>query len=203
MTDLTKPQNTLLRFLEERARDGLSPPTIREICAEMGYQSTRAASDLIDALERKGYIKRDGNKARSIQILRRSDANGGVPLLGSVAAGFPDTRESLPAQRLDIDPRVFGIPPSHRAFALRVSGDSMIGKHMFDGDIVVCDGSASPQSGDVVAALIDQQSTLKTLVKKGARTWLKAENPAYPDLFAVSSLLIQGVARGVFRSLLT
>lgn len=123
--------------------------------------------------------------------------------MGSIAAGLPRASDVDEGERLIINPEVFGIPSSHSAFALKVCGDSMIGRHLFDGDLVVCDATVSPVSGDVVVALIDQQSTLKTLVKERNKVWLKAENPAYSELYPASSLTIQGVARGVLRSLAT
>jgi repressor LexA len=77
----------------------------------------------------------------------------------------------------------------------------MVGRQIFDGDIVILEQGASPQDGDVVAALIDNESTLKTFVRKGNNTWLRAENPRYPDLIPALDLRVQGVARAVIRFL--
>ncbi len=178
---------------------GLPAPTMREICDKMGYGSTKAAHDVVAALEKKGWIARDGSKARSIRVLRRS-ANG-IPVLGNIAAGFPGEATESGNEHLALNPQLFGIPDSHRAFALRVRGDSMTGRLMFDGDLVVCDADAVPKTGCVVVALIDEQSTLKTLIHQRGKVWLKAENPAFPQLFPLASLTIQGVACGVIRSL--
>lgn len=199
MHDLTPPQLAVLRFLERLDDAGLPAPTIREICDEMGYGSTKAASDVLAALERKGWIAREDGKARSIRLLRRNTS--GIPLLGNIAAGlsrdvFPTTGEPLA-----IHPRLFSIPEDHRAFALRVRGDSMTGRLLFDGDFVVCDADAEPKAGNIVVALIDAESTLKTLVRERGKTWLKAENPAYPQLHPTASLTIQGVVCGVIRSI--
>jgi repressor LexA len=104
-------------------------------------------------------------------------------------------------QRLPIDPASFGISERSNAFAVRVSGDSMIGRHIFDGDIVLLEHGTTPRKGDIVAALIDNESTLKTMVRKNGNAWLHAENPLYPDLIPANDLIIQGVARAVIRFL--
>ena len=77
----------------------------------------------------------------------------------------------------------------------------MIGRQIFDGDIVLLEHDATPQHGDIVAALIDNESTLKTFVRKGGKVWLRAENPRYPDLIPAWDLQIQGVARAIIRFL--
>ena len=77
----------------------------------------------------------------------------------------------------------------------------MTGRKFFDGDLVLLDRASTPKNQDVVAALIDQECTLKTLVIKNGETWLKAENPAYPDLIPAHDLQIQGVAKAVIRIL--
>ena len=77
----------------------------------------------------------------------------------------------------------------------------MDGKHILDGDIVIVEYGIEPKSGDVVAALIDQESTLKTFVRDKGKSWLQAENPAYPNLIPVDELVVQGVARAVIRRL--
>jgi repressor LexA len=92
-----------------------------------------------------------------------------------------------------------GIRPLNRTFALRVSGDSMMGKHIVNGDVVVIEHGKEPRSGDVVAALIDGQSTLKTFVVQRGRAFLRAENPKYPDLIPAAELVIQGVIVALIR----
>jgi repressor LexA len=199
MHDLTPPQLAVFRFLEHRYAAGLTVPTVREICKEMGYSSTKSGQDVLEALERKGWISRDGGKARSIHLLRSSAS--GIPLLGNVAAGLPSDAGTSALEHLDLNPEAFGIPSHHRAFALRVRGDSMTGRRLFDGDLVICDADAEPQAGRVVVALIDQESTLKTLVRERGKIWLKAENPAYPEIHPAATLTIQGVACAVIHSI--
>jgi repressor LexA len=196
--ELTTPQQLVLDFIEERSADGEAPPTYREICKRFGYKSPKAASDHVAALERKGLVTREKGRSRGLKSVRQ---RGGIPLLGRIAAGLP--RDGIPEsdRRLPLDPSAYGIKNRSRAFALQVNGDSMVGRQIFDGDIVLLEHEAPPQNGDIVAALIDNESTLKTFVRKGSNVWLRAENPRYPDLIPALDLQIQGVARAVIRLL--
>ena len=195
---LTPTQQRVLEFVEARLSSGENPPTYREICREFGYKSPKAAADHIAALERKGYIFRQKKHARAMKLARFST---GIPLLGRIAAGHP--REASPEleTHLPIDPTAFGIRERSRAFALRVCGDSMTGRQIYDGDIVLIEQGRSPRNGNIVVALIDNEMTLKTLVRKNGATWLQAENPLYQDLIPTMGLTIQGVARAVIRLL--
>jgi repressor LexA len=124
-----------------------------------------------------------------------------IPLYGSIPAGFADGREEesdLGCVAVDI--RTLGIRPTARTFALKVRGDSMIGRHICDGDIVVCEHGVTPRPGAIVAALIDNESTLKTYVVNRGKPYLKAENPRYPDLLPAHELVIQGVVVTVLRA---
>jgi repressor LexA len=199
MTDeLTTPQRMVLRFLEERIDNGETPPTYREICKRFGYRSTKAAADHIAALERKGYVTRGNGSARGLRLVRSAF---GVPVLGRIAAGFPREGIAVSNQRLPLDPACYGIRDRSKAFALRVTGDSMIDRHIFEGDLVLFEQGVVPQNGDVVAALIDSESTLKTFVRKGSKVWLRAENSRYHNLIPAVELQIQGVGRAVIRFL--
>lgn len=197
--DLTRPQSRVLAFIEARVDAGASPPTCREISAHMNYKSPRAATEMLDRLEEQKYIARDAGRARGIRLLKRF----GVPFIGSVPAGLPLDSVTLEGERLPINPALFGIADRSRAFALRVRGDSMEGRHIFDGDIVLLESDATPRHESIVAALIDHESTLKTLLLRRGKAWLRAENPRYPDLIPAWDLQIQGVARAVIRHLPT
>ena len=172
-------------------------PTVREICREFGFRSPRSAADHLAALERKGLLKRCGRKARAIELTHALPS--GIPVLGSIPAGYPDNAAIDEDETLPFPPQFFGISDRRKTFALKVRGDSMEGRHLVDGDIVILEYGASPAAGDVVAALIDGESTLKTFVSKGTHAWLQSENPRYPDLFSIDRLEIQGVARGAIR----
>jgi len=136
-------------------------------------------------------------RARGIRLLKPR----GIPVLGTIAAGLPADSLASRDHQLAIDPAVFGIKDRSNAFALRVQGDSMEGRSIFDGDIVMLESGATPRHESVVAALIDNESTLKTFLRRDGKTWLRAENPRYPDLIPAWDLQIQGVARAVIRHL--
>lgn len=196
--ELTVAQREVLHFLEDRIEKGEPSPTYREICRRFGYRSTKAAFDHVVALEKKGYVTREKGFARGLQLVRKSV---GIPLLGRIAAGLPDEALTTSGQRLNLDPAFCGIRDRSRAFALCVTGDSMIGRQIFEGDIVLLEHPADPRDGDIVAALIDNESTLKTFVHKEGKVWLRAENPLYPDLVPALDLQVQGVVRAVIRFL--
>lgn len=196
--DLTPAQQSVFRFLEEVIDSGEPAPTYREICRRFGYRSPKAAADHVAALERKGLVSRTKGCARGLRIIRKAR---GIPVLGRIAAGLPQEAGAEVEERLPLDPVAYGITRPSKAFALRVRGDSMTGRHVSDGDIVVFEHGATPQHEDIVAALIDNESTLKTFVRKGGKVWLRAENPRYRDLVPAWDLQIQGVARAVIRFL--
>jgi repressor LexA len=196
--ELTASQKNILEFLEERIADGESPPTYREICQRFGFRSTKAASDHITALEKKGLVIREKGCSRGLRLAKGAS---GVRLLGNIPAGWPRETWSTGEQQLAIDLTLFGIRERCNAFALRVAGDSMIGRQICDGDIVLLENGPIPRNGDIVAALIDNESTLKTYVYKDRKSWLQAENPLYPDLIPAIDLKIQGIARAVIRNL--
>jgi repressor LexA len=92
-----------------------------------------------------------------------------------------------------------GLRPTARTFALEVRGDSMVGRHILEGDYVILEHGVTPRSGDVVAALIDNESTLKTFVIDKGKPFLRAENPRYPNLVPAQELVIQGVMVALIR----
>ena len=198
MADVTKPQRNLQRFLEERDENGEPPPTYREICKRLGYKSPKAATDLVTSMERKGLVAVEKHCARGIRLVQKSI---GIPVLGHIVAGPPHEAFEESEERLVLDPAFCGIRDRSKAFALRVTGDSMTGRQIFEGDIVLLEHQAVPQDGDLVAALIDNESTIKTLVRKSGNLWLRAENPRYPDLIPALDMQVQGVGRAVVRIL--
>ena len=203
MTELTRRQRQVLEFVQRTVQDGGPAPTLREIAAHFGFASTRAAADHLAALKRKGALESEPGKARSLravsglQALRRRVVD--LPLFGSIPAGSAQDREQEADGCVSVDVGSIGFKPTRNTFALRVSGDSMIGRHICDGDIVVLEHGPDPRPGQVVAALIDRRSTLKTFVLKNGRPFLKAENPRYPDLIPSEELMIQGVMRALIR----
>ena len=198
MESPTEKQQRVFEFFKECVEDGRPTPTIREICRKFGYKSPRSASDHVNALVRKGLLeRRRGRLARGVQVKGKSTV--GIPLLGSIRAGLPEDAIEFPSEILPISAKMFGISDEKRAFALKVRGDSMQGCHLLDGDTVVLETKVDAASGNIVAAVIDGQCTLKTFLRSGPKAWLRAENPDYPDLIPADHLKIQGVVRAVLR----
>jgi repressor LexA len=203
MTELTKRQRQILDFIQSVRRSTESSPTLREMAAHFGFKSSRAAADHVDALKRKGYLESDNGKARSLRVtsplakLRSRIVD--IPLFGSIPAGPPQSREQDAEGCITVDVETIGYKPTRNTFALRVTGDSMIGRHILDGDFVILEHGPEPRNGQIVAALIDGASTLKTFVMKGGKPYLKAENPKYPDLMPLQELTIQGVLKALIR----
>lgn len=194
--EATEKQSDILAFCIGRWEAGESLPSLREICAHFGYASTRAAADHLSALKTKGYLADDTESKRAYRLTERAT---GLPVLGSIPAGTPMAAEEFVEAHFPINTRSFGIVDRREAFFLRVHGDSMTGRHIFDGDLVLVEKCARVKDKDVVAALIDNESTLKTFVKENGRQWLRSENPRYPDLIPAWNLQIQGVVRGMVR----
>ena len=197
-SELTATQQMILDFIQDRIANGEPPPTYREICKQFGYKSTKAAADHVVALEKKGYLTRKNGRSRGLRLVRKDI---GIPILGTIPAGSPSEAVTFVEQRIALDPISYGIRDRSRAFALHVRGDSMVDRQIFEGDLVLLEHGVVPQNGDVVAALIDNESTLKTFIRRGGKIWLRAENPRYHNLIPARDLQIQGVGRAVIRFL--
>jgi repressor LexA len=203
MVELTRRQREVLSFIDgARSRDGHSP-TLREIARHFGFRSPKAAADHVTALQRKGVLTQADKKARALRVLspweKMLQPVVHIPIYGRISAGFAQDREQEARGCITVDVRTAGVRPSTRAFALQVRGDSMNGKGILDGDYAILEPGRVPRNGDVVAALIDNESTLKTFTSKGGRPVLKAENPAYPTLYPVHDLAVQGVLVTIIR----
>jgi len=203
MTSLTKAQRRVLEFIQSEVRAGNLVPTHQEIAEQFGFQSKRAAACHLAALKKKGVLASEPGKARSLRVtspltkLRNPIVD--IPLFGSIPAGLPQDRDQDAEGCVSVDVESLGYKPTRNAFALRVTGDSMIGRHILAGDFVVLEHGPEPRNGQVVAALIDGASTLKTFVLKSGKPYLKAENPKYPNLIPAHELMIQGVFKALIR----
>lgn len=198
---LTKRQQELLDFLKlSQSQNGLMPST-REIQAHFGFASQTAAMSHLRALERKGVIVRLPGKARAVvfpEDLEREEVID-IPIYGSIAAGMAETIEESKEGCVSIDIASLGIPRNARTFALKVRGESMIDAHICDGDTVILE-FREPRHLDVVAALIDGETTLKRFVMENGRPFLHAENASFPDIIPARELVVQGVMVGLLRT---
>jgi repressor LexA len=196
---LTERQRDVLEFIQSEQREkGLTPST-REIQHHFGFASQTSVMQYLATLERKGFLDRHARKARAlitpVQKVRIAD----VPIYGQIPAGMATLTEQTIEGHVSLDMRSVNASKNGKTFALRVQGDSMIDAHIVDGDIVILEDRKDVQNGDIVAALIDGETTLKRYVTEHGRPYLKAENPLYPNLVPARELRIQGVMVSLVR----
>lgn len=194
----------MLNFLRDfQSKEGMAP-TYREIAARFSFKSPKAASDHINALEKKGYVRRRGGRSRGIELLPSENgifaAAFSIPVLGNIPAGYPEEKTEKDHGLIAVDKVALGLTQGHRLFAVKVEGESMEGRGIYNGDWVVVDADDPPREGNIVVALIDGRNTLKTLARKN-EFFLKAENPDYSNLIPITEMVIQGTVKAVLRRL--
>ncbi|HEY2934774.1 MAG TPA: transcriptional repressor LexA [Acidobacteriota bacterium] len=195
--NLTARQKQILEFIEEFGeRQGYSP-SLEEIAARFDIASVNAVFKHLAALEKRGYIHRASNHARSIQLLNRFQSVQ-LPLLGYVAAGAPV--EAIENPEMISIPEDF-VSHTQKNFVLKVRGSSMIDEHIEDGDLVIVEQRKTANNGDMVIALVDNdRATLKKFYREGGVIRLQPSNPEFkPIVVAEERVQIQGVVVGVMR----
>lgn len=196
---LTDRQRDVLEHIQNEQREKGVTPSTREIQQHFGFASQTSVMQYLDALERKGFLDRHARKARAlitpVQKVRITD----IPIYGQIPAGMATLTEQTIEGHVSLDMRSVNASRNGRTFALRVRGDSMIDAHILDGDVVILEDRKDVRNGDIVAALIDGETTLKRYVMEHGRPYLKAENPLYPDLTPARELRIQGVLISLLR----
>ena len=198
---LTVRQQQVLDFIHGYHREHGVSPSLREIQAHFGLASPFGIKRHVDALTQKGALRRLDGKARGLlpQSHPRRGALAEIPLYGTIPAGLPTETVQEPDSYISVDTISLGVRPNAKLFALRVRGDSMVNASILDGDVVFLT-PREPHEEDIVAALIDGESTLKRYLVQRGRPFLRAENPRYPDLVPVTELIIQGVMVGLLRT---
>lgn len=203
MAALTKKQQQVVHFIEQfQTRHGVAP-SFKDIAKQFKFRSLTTVADHIRLIRQKGSVASSPGLARSLRVvsplqsLRRQVAD--IPIYGDIPAGLAEDRIQEAKGCVSIDIETLGLKPTPRTFALEVRGDSMVGKAILNGDLVVLEHGMTPRSGDVVAALIDNESTLKTYLLNRGKPFLRAENPKYPDLLPANELVIQGVMVALIR----
>jgi repressor LexA len=203
MMDLTRKQQQILDFIQKWQRTEGATPTFQEIADQFGFRSLNSVTEHLRLLRQKGTLTTEPGKARSLRVItplqKLRSRTVDVPLFGSIPAGLAERREQDAEGCVTVDIESIGYKPTKNAFALRVTGDSMIGRHILDGDFVILEHGPEPRNGQIVAALIDGESTLKSYVVKGGKPFLRAENPKYPNLIPAQELMIQGVLKALIR----
>jgi len=198
-------QAETLEWIKEYFRLHKKPPSMREIGSYFGIASS-SVFDLVKALEKKGYLKRGIGSSRTIELAEGnfgSESDGvSVPVLGMIAAGKPIWAVENMEGSITVDHSL--ARKSDKLFALNVSGDSMVGAGILDGDMVIVAQQEWADSGDIVVALIGDDATVKRLCidDESGEIRLAAENPAYEDIVIDDpDFRIQGKVVGVQRNM--
>lgn len=195
MRKVTENEKMVFEFINDRIEEGY-PPTVREICAEFGFKSTSTAHRYINNLTAKGLLEKGNNQNRAIRL---TGGNGmKIPLVGTVTAGIPITAIEEITDYISFQPaRHYSNP----LFALKVRGESMINAAILDGDMVVIEQTPYAENGDIVCALVDNESaTIKTFYKEDGHYRLQPENDTM-DPIIVDEVSILGKVVGVVRYL--
>jgi repressor LexA len=176
---ITERQKEILDFMgAHQEREGF-PPALREICKALGLASAGSLIKHIRILEKEGSLTRLSGKKRAWKLITRP-ARTSVPLIGQIAAGTPILAEENKEEDLPVDPILFG---THKAFALRVQGDSMKDECIRVGDLAIVKPQEEAENGEIVAALIEgieSEATLKILRRNNGDIELHPANPSYP-----------------------
>lgn len=205
MNNLTNRQNELLNVIKKYIASNGYPPTVREICDELGLSSPATVQVHLNNLEKKGLITKTGTKNRAIKLLVENelmpndDKTASIPLLGVVSAGSPIEAIENPTEQFEIP--ITMIPQNKSVFALTVSGDSMIEAGIFDGDIVIVKQENTARNGQKVVAMTDNNEvTLKTYYKESNGIRLQPENSTMEPMY-FTDVKILGIAVGLYRQL--
>ena len=198
---LTDHQQRVLDYVREFQRKRGYSPSLADLALAFGVRSKNAIAKVVNVLTRERQLEKDP-KGR-IKILEWED-NGEqaftpltLPLFGPISAGFAAPVEEQAEETVNIEDYL--IRDRTSTFLLRVRGDSMINAGIYEGDLVIVERGKESKAGDIVVAIIDNEFTLKRLKKQNGKFYLQAENPAYPDFYALEELQVAGVVRGVIR----
>jgi repressor LexA len=178
---LTPHQRTTLNYIREFQRKRGYSPSLSDLAVAFGVRSKNAIAKVVNALVREKHLE----KAFSL------------PLFGPIPAGFAAAAEEQAEELLTIEDYL--VRDRNATFLLRVKGESMLGAGINDGDLVVVERGKEPRVNDIVVGVLDGVYTLKRLRRDKGKFYLQAENPDYPDLYAMDELQVAGVVRGVIR----
>ncbi|MFO7650753.1 MAG: transcriptional repressor LexA [bacterium] len=183
----------MLDFIQRYTTQHGFAPSVREIALAVGIKSTRAVQYHLDILVRDGLLERQGRRARTLRTAQRPDA---LPLIGRIAAGSP----LLAVENVESQ---FTLERFHDCFLLRVQGESMTGAGIIDGDLVVVRQQATAEEGEIIAALLDNEATVKRFERSGETVVLRPENPQFEPIIvdpARTDFRIIGVVVGLLRN---
>jgi repressor LexA len=199
---LTAKQEQVLNFIKQHLMAKSYPPTVREICEAVGLKSTSSVHAHLETLEKKGYIRKDQDKTRAIEIidddfsfnpLSREMVN--IPMVGTVAAGVPLLAEQNITEYFPVPADML---PNAETFMLRVKGDSMVNMGIYEGDQLIIKRQNTASNGDVVVALVDDSATVKRFYKENGHYRLQPEND-FMEPIIVEECSVLGKVIGLIR----
>ncbi|MBK0419311.1 transcriptional repressor LexA [Leucobacter sp. CSA1] len=208
---LTEKQRAILEFIARSVEGRGYPPSMREIGDAVGLSSLSSVTHQLSRLEAAGYIRRDPNRPRALEILielaetrsAMSEAPSQeaaeatlVPLVGRIAAGAPITADQHVEDLVPLPRQLVG---DGQLFMLKVVGDSMIDAAICDGDFVVVRQQQNAENGDIVAAMLDEEATVKVFRQRDGHTWLLPRNSAFEPILGDHAEVL-GKVVAVFRS---
>ena len=200
--DLTARQKRILEFIRESVERRGFPPTIREIGDAVGLASTSSVSYQLISLQKKGFLRRDATKPRAVDVRTPSEMPGAlesgqihsqfpepryVPVLGRIAAGGPILAEQAVEEVFPLPKELVG---EGTLFMLKVVGDSMVDAAIADGDWVVIRQQPTANNGDIVAAMLDGEATVKTYKRRDGHVWLMPHNPQYEPILGDEAAIL-------------
>lgn len=187
-------------YITSFVRENGFSPTVRDLCKGTGIKSTSTIHAHLKRLRESGRIDMEPGKRRALTVTEFENQRvDHIPLVGKVSAGAPILAHENIDSYLPVPAAFYQNP--EQMFALKISGDSMIGAGILDGDYVFVKKQSMADFGDIIVALIGDEATVKTLHRDQGRTVLRAENPRYKMIpFDEEGCLILGVVRGVWRS---
>ena len=205
MEKLSKSQEDSLKYIKKYMVSHGYPPTVREIAEALGLSSPATIQAHLNCLEKKGYIKKGGNKNRTIELMvkneyiQQNEEVTEVPLLGKITAGNPIEAIENPNEYFALP--TYLIPKNREVFTLKVSGESMINAGILDGDIVVVERKNNAKNGEIVVAMTEENEvTLKTFYKENDHIRLQPENDNM-EPFIFDNVFILGKAIGLYRKI--
>ena len=197
---LTQLERRVYHYMIDFLAENTFQPSIREIAKKFRIKSTKTVSDLLHALANKGYIERDESRSRGVRLLgfASSGSTQPVPFYGSINAGEPALMPEHRRGYVTMDRRYL---PSDDVFLLKVHGNSMTGRCIADGDFVLISPSQRAKDGDIVAARIGGEATVKTLTHRGSTVVLEPANPVDKaiEVGPRDDFAVLGVVCGIFR----
>lgn len=197
---LTTRQKQILEYIRKCVHQCGYPPSIREICKEVGLSSTSTVHGYLHRLEELGFIRRDPTKNRTIELLDegtwRSKKVVPLPLVGQVRAGAPILAEECVEDVYPFSAEFIG--SSDDCFMLTVKGDSMKDAGIYEGDILIVRCQNVAENGEIVVAMIEDEATVKRYYKEAARIRLQPENPDYDPIYTTQCQIL-GKVVGLYR----